>query len=125
MFRIAIILAVLVTTAVTVLSASYRNISSNDARRLIEQKKNIFLLDVRTPDEFRQARMKGSILVPINEIERRIAEVPKNRPVLVFCAVGSRSNLVAGFLASKGYGEVYNMQDGLIGWSRNGFPVER
>lgn len=125
MFRFAITVALLVTTAVTVLSAGYRNISSFEARLLVGQKKNIYLLDVRTPDEFRQARMKGSVLIPINEIERRIAEVPKNRPVLVFCAVGSRSNLVAGFLAGKGYGEVYNMQDGLIGWSRNGFPVER
>jgi rhodanese-related sulfurtransferase len=125
MFRFAITVALLVTTAVTVLSAGYRNISSFEARRLIGQKKNIYLLDVRTPDEFRQARMKGSVLIPISEIEQRIAEVPKNRPVLVFCAVGSRSNLVAGFLAGKGYVEVYNMQDGLIGWSRNGFPVER
>ncbi len=125
MLRIAITVTFLVTIAITVLSAGYRTITSSEARRLIVQNKNIYLLDVRTPAEYRQARIKGSILIPINDIERRIVEVPKNRPVIVYCAVGARSNLVAGFLAGKGYGEVYTMQDGLSGWSRNGFPLEK
>lgn len=125
MFRIGSLLVVVLLAAVTVFSAGYRNIGSAEAQRLISQKKNIYLLDVRTPDEYRQGRIRGSVLIPINEIERRIGEVPRNRPVLVFCAVGSRSNLVAGFLAGKGYGEVYNMQDGIIGWYRNGYPVQR
>ena len=111
-------------TATAVLAAPYKNIASVEAKKLVEQKKNVFLLDVRTPQEYAQARLKGSVLIPINEIERRMQEVPKNRPVLVLCAVGSRSNLVAGFLANKGYGEVYNLTDGLVGWYRNGYPLE-
>lgn len=125
MRRLGIIILLVVLTAVAAMSAGYRNITSGEAKKLIEQKRNIYLLDVRTLDEYRQARMKGGVLIPINEIERRLGEVPKNRPVLVYCAVGSRSSLVAGFLAGKGYTEVYNMQDGLVGWYRNGYPVER
>lgn len=125
MNRILFVVVALLLTAVPVFSAGYKNISSPEAKRMIEQNKNVILLDVRTPGEYRQARMKGSILIPINEIERRLQEVPKGRPVIVLCAVGSRSNLVAGFLSGKGFSEVYNMQDGIIGWSRNGFPVER
>jgi rhodanese-related sulfurtransferase len=105
-------------------AANYKNVPSTEAKKLVEQKKNLVLLDVRTPQEYSQARLKGSLLIPIGEIERRIGEVPKNRPILVVCAVGSRSNLVAGFLAGKGYGEVYNLTDGLVGWYRNGFPLE-
>lgn len=125
MRKVAVIALLLMLTAISAFSAGYRNINSTEAKKLVEQKKNIYLLDVRTQDEYRQARMKGGVLIPINEIERRLGEVPKNRPVLVYCAVGSRSNLVAGFLAGKGYPEVYNMQDGLVGWYRNGYPIER
>ena len=125
MLRVASLVVMLGLAAVTAFSAGYRNITSTESKRLIDRKKNIYLLDVRTPEEYRQARMKGSVLIPINEIERRLGEVPKNRPILVLCAVGSRSNLVAGFLVGKGYSEVYNMKDGIIGWYRNGYPVER
>ena len=105
-------------------ASGYKNVMSPEARKLVEQKKNLFLLDVRSPQEFAQAKMRGSVLIPINEIERRVNEVPKGRPILVLCAVGSRSNLVAGFLVNKGYGEVYNLTDGLVGWYRNGYPLD-
>jgi len=121
---ISLLFTLLLLASVAGAAAGYRNVTSAEAKRLIEQKKNIFLLDVRTPMEFNQARMRGSTLIPISEIERRINEVPRNRPILVFCAVGSRSNLVAGFLVNKGYREVYNMTDGLVGWYRNGYPLD-
>jgi rhodanese-related sulfurtransferase len=125
MTRIASLVVLLTLAAVTAFAAGYRNISSTEAKKMMEQKKNVYLLDVRTQGEYQQGRIKGSILIPINEIERRLQELPKNRPVVVYCAVGSRSNLVAGFLSGKGYGEIYNMQDGIVGWQRNGYPVER
>lgn len=125
MKRIVILVIVMTLAAAAVCAAGYRNISSPEAKKLMEQNKKVYLLDVRTPEEYRQARLRGSVLIPINEIERRVQEVPKNRPILVVCAVGSRSHLVAGFLSGRGYGEVYNMQDGIIGWYRNGYPVDR
>jgi len=122
-----LVYAMLITAAVAsvAFAATHRNLSSTEAKQLLLKNRNVFLLDCRTPDEFRQARLAGAVLIPINEIERRLGEVPKNRPILVYCAVGSRSNLVAGFLANKGYGEVYNMTDGIVGWYRNGFPISR
>lgn len=116
---------IVVTVVSLAFAATQRNISSVEAKQLLQKNRNIFLLDCRTLDEFRQARLGGAVLIPINEIERRLNEVPKNRPVLVYCAVGSRSNLVAGFLANRGYGEVYNMTDGIVGWYRNGFSIAR
>lgn len=105
-------------------AAVSRNITSSQAKPLLD-KGGIFLLDVRTPQEFQQARLKGAVLIPIDQIERRIGEIPRNKPVLVYCAVGSRSNMVAGFLAEKGYREIYNMSDGIVGWYRNGLPIAR
>ncbi|ANA39325.1 rhodanese-like domain-containing protein [Geobacter anodireducens] len=126
MIRKFIIAVLMVASlAATALAASYRNIGSAEAKALLDTKRNVFLLDVRTPDEYRQARLSGSVLIPINEVERRIAQIPKGRPVLIYCAVGSRSGLVAGYLTQRGYGEVYNMHDGIVGWYRNGFPITR
>lgn len=102
-----------------------RDITSREAKTLLEKNKSIYLLDVRTPQEYSQARLAGSILIPIGDFERRAGEVPKNRPVLVYCAVGSRSKPVAAFLARRGNADVYNMTDGIVGWYRNGFPVSR
>jgi rhodanese-related sulfurtransferase len=108
-----------------VFAATARDISSREAKGLMEKNAKIFILDVRTPDERRQGYIAGSTLIPMDTVERRIAEVPKNRPVLVYCAVGSRSRVVAQALARHGYGEVYNMQDGIYGWYRNGFAIQR
>ncbi len=105
--------------------AGVQDISSREAKALLEKNRNIFLLDVRTPQENSQARLSGSVLIPIGEFERRIAEVPKNKTILVYCAVGSRSKPVAELLSQRGYREVYNMTDGIIGWYRNGFPLQR
>jgi rhodanese-related sulfurtransferase len=106
-----------------VLAAGAREITSVDAKALLEKNKNVFLLDVRTPQEFQQASLKGAVLIPINELERRIKEIPRNRPILIYCAVGARSRPVADFLVQQGYKEIYHMADGIVGWYRNGFPI--
>jgi rhodanese-related sulfurtransferase len=121
---LAVLLLILLPISIA-LATGYRNISAAEAKKMLATNKNVFLLDVRTPEEYRQARLKGSVLIPINEIERRLAEIPRNRPILVYCAVGSRSVPVAGFLGQKGWGEIYNMSDGIVGWYRNGYPIER
>ena len=105
--------------------AGAKDISAKDAKALLDKNKNIFLLDVRTPQENSQGRLPGTVLIPINEIERRIGEVPKNKTVVVYCAVGSRSKPVAEFLSRNGFKDVYNVTDGIVGWYRNGFPIQR
>ena len=117
--------ALLVCMTWSLALAGVQNITSREAKNLLEKNKNIFLLDVRTPQENSQAKLPGTVLIPIGEFERRINEVPKNKPILVYCAVGSRSKPVAELLTQRGYKEVYHMTDGIIGWYRNGFPLQR
>ena len=125
MKRLAFTCLFLVAFITPVLAAAPRDITSADARRLLSRNPQTFLLDVRTPDEFRQGRLRGAKLVPLSELERRFREFPRNRAVVVYCAVGSRSRAAAGFLARQGYPEVYNMSDGIVGWYRSGLPIER
>jgi rhodanese-related sulfurtransferase len=115
----------MIMAVVTQVWAAEKNISAREARTLLDTNKNVYLLDVRTPQEYSQGRLAGSVLIPIGEFERRIREVPKNKTIVVYCAVGSRSKPVAGFLAQQGYKDVYNMTDGIVGWYRNGFPILR
>lgn len=118
-----VLAAVIVCMAWSQVFATAKDISSREAKALLETNKNIFLLDVRTPQENRQGRLPGTVLIPINELERRINEVPKSKTVLVYCAVGSRSKQVAEYLSQNGYKEVYNMADGIVGWYRNKFQI--
>ena len=124
MKKVVLVLLFLVTMATQVWAAE-KEISARDAKALLDANKNVYLLDVRTPQEYSQGRLSGSVLIPIGEFERRIREVPKNKTVVVYCAVGSRSKPAANFLARQGYKNVYNMTDGIVGWYRNGFPILR
>jgi rhodanese-related sulfurtransferase len=120
-----VLVVMLVCMSWSVAFAGAKDISAREAKTLMEKNKNVFLLDVRTPQENSQARLPGTVLIPINEFERRAAEVPKNKTIIVYCAVGSRSKPVAEFLSKNGYKEVYNMTDGIVGWYRNGFQIAR
>lgn len=102
-----------------------RNVSSAQAKALLARDSRIVLLDVRTPEEYRQAHLRGALLIPLGELSKRVREIPRDRPLLVYCAVGARSVPAAGFLAARGYGEIYQMSDGLVGWYKNGFPIVR
>ena len=104
-------------------AAVARNLSSQEAYAMVGQRGDLFLLDVRTPGEYQQARLDGARLIPIDQFAKRLAEVPKDRPVLVYCAVGSRSAQVVNYLARQGYPEIYNLYGGIYAWAQKGLPV--
>lgn len=124
MIKSCLIMITAILMLASQVAAATRDISSIEAKNLLANNK-LFLLDVRTPQEFSQARLSGAVLIPIGEFQRRINEVPKNKTILVYCAVGSRSKPVADYLTQRGYKEVYHMADGIVGWYRNGFPIQR
>ena len=104
-------------------AAVARNLSPEEASAMVEQRGDLFLLDVRTPGEYQQARLDGARLIPIDQFVKRLAEVPRDRPVLVYCAVGSRSAQVVNYLARQGYPEIYNLYGGIYAWAQQGLPI--
>jgi rhodanese-related sulfurtransferase len=66
------------------------------------------LLDVRTVAEFADGHIQGATNIPIAELEGRTAEIPANRPVVVYCKSGRRSERAAKLLKEQGY-EVHDM----------------
>jgi rhodanese-related sulfurtransferase len=123
MYRRSLFIFVLVFLSVLPAAAGSRNISAAESRALLQENGRTFLLDVRSPEEYLQVRIEGARLIPTDQFLRRLSEVPGDRPILVYCAVGSRSSQVAAYLARQGYSEVYNMEGGIWGWQLRGFPV--
>lgn len=77
-----------------------------------------FLLDVREPWEWEIGNLaaSGAVLIPFTEVPARNKELPRDRPLVVFCHVGVRSALVAQSLLANGFEEVYNLRGGYLAW---------
>ena len=82
------------------------------------------VLDVRDPREYAEGRIPGALSVPQSDLALRLAEVPKDREVLVVCASGNRSLRCAGFLKAVGHTRITNLAGGINGWKEAGHPVE-
>ncbi|MCL6650037.1 MAG: molybdopterin-synthase adenylyltransferase MoeB [Chloroflexi bacterium] len=82
------------------------------------------LIDVREPWEWALARIPGAVLIPKGEVPQRLTEIDPQRPVLVHCAVGSRSAEVVRLLSGAGYREALNVRGGIIEWMNQQLPVE-
>jgi rhodanese-related sulfurtransferase len=82
-----------------------------------------FLLDVREDDEWLAGHAPGAVHLPMMEIPARMTEVPQDREVVVICRVGGRSGQVVGYLMQQGFGNVTNLDGGMMSWAAAGRPV--
>ncbi len=112
----------------------FKNVSVEEARKMIEEGDDVFVLDVRTPAEFNSSHVKGATLIPVNNafgsnlssnmlLETRINEVPQNKKILIYCRTGHRSTAASKILINAGYSQVYNMAGGISAWVNAGYPV--
>jgi len=83
------------------------------------------LINVRGFDEFAAGHAEGAVCVPLPALERRVGELPTDRPVLVMCQSGGRSALAAARLRALGMDNVTDVQGVLDAWRRAGLPTER
>lgn len=77
---------------------------------------DLFVLDVREPYEYQIANIGGT-LIPMNDVPQRLAEIDRNREIVVQCRSGGRSQRVAEFLAGQGYPNVKNLAGGILAWA--------
>lgn len=96
---------------------SFINISAEEGKKRLDSEKGIILLDVRTKEEYDTGHIKGSILIPVDNLKE---EAPKNlrdtnAVIFVYCRSGNRSVTAADILVNLGYKKVYNL-GGIINW---------
>lgn len=96
-----------------------RGVSTADLQRMRREGAEHLLLDVRNLDEFERARIDGSLLIPLPELESRIAELSdwKERPIVVHCHRGARSERGSRLLVEAGFRDVMNLVGGIDAWS--------
>ena len=62
--------------------------------------------------------MPGAKLIPIGDLEKRLAELDREKPIIVYCAIGGRSRVAAQMLAGKGFSKIYNLSGGIKAWEK-------
>ncbi len=103
----------------------YEDVTAAEAIKILETP-GTFLLDVRTEGEYQAGHLANATLIPVQELEQRLADLPadKERPVLVYCRSGNRSVSASKILGQQGYKKVLNLKGGIQEWARQGLPVE-
>lgn len=83
------------------------------------------MLDVRTVEEYNEGHIKGAVLIPVQVLAERLAEVPKNKQVYIYCHSGVRSARASKLLAKHGFTNIENVVGGFEAWKAAGYPVEK
>jgi adenylyltransferase/sulfurtransferase len=87
-----------------------------ELKRRIDAGEDVLILDVREPFEYQIANIGGK-LIPQNDVPQRLAEIDRDREIVVQCKSGGRSQRIAEFLAQSGYPKVANLAGGILAWS--------
>lgn len=108
-------------TFLSTLPADFHGVSNTVAKTQIDTIKP-FLLDVRQANEYANGFIAGAVNIPIRELPAKMAELPKDRPILIYCGIGHRSAMAVPFLRGQGY-NVRSIQGGFKGWVDANLPV--
>ena len=102
----------------------YHQADADEARQMVERHagetgSDLFVVDVRSQNEFLQSHVPGAKHIPFEQLETRFqAEVPKEtKTILIYCSQGERSRLACDFLSRDGYMTLVNMRDGFQRWT--------
>jgi phage shock protein E len=110
------------TATIEEADSEVNEISVEEVYEIIESGQDYIILDVRTPDEFNEAHIEGAVLIPVLELNDKLNELPKDKPIITYCLSGSRSRDAANILVENGYKQVYDM-GGILEWMDKGYPV--
>ena len=87
-----------------------------ELKRRLDAGDDVFILDVREPNEYQINRVPGSTLIPLGELPRRYQELDAEREVVVMCKMGGRSAQAVDFLRSVGFSRIKNLRGGVLEW---------
>lgn len=102
--------------------ASGPTLSTLQATQLINTR-NPQVVDLRSVDEFAKGSLPNARNIPVDKVVERVADLKKDKPVLLVCATGSSAGRTAALLRGKGFSDVYVLGGGLAAWREAGLPV--
>jgi rhodanese-related sulfurtransferase len=85
----------------------------------------VFLLDVRTPEEFHEGHIAGATLIDYNDptFPAHVAELDRSLTYAVYCRSGKRSLGAIALMESEGFSSVHHLEEGILSWIWDGQPV--
>ena len=108
-------------------SGFIKDIKLKEALNLINSTDVIVVLDVRTPQEFASGHIKGAININIGDADfkSKIENLDRDKTYFVYCASGYRSSGTINLMKKLNFKFVYHMDEGIAGWGKAGYPVEK
>lgn len=103
-----------------------QQIDSNKLNELLDGTTPPELLDVREQKEWNEGHIEAATFVPLSSFEESFEKLnlSHDKPIVLQCRSGKRSQNAAEFLQSKGYKNLFNLSDGILGWIEKGNPVK-
>ena len=91
--------------------------SVSELKAMIDSGEDFQLIDVREPNEFELCNIKGT-LIPMNQVPDHLAEISKDKTVVIHCKSGGRSGRIIQYLEeTQGYQNLYNLKGGILAWA--------
>lgn len=107
-------------------SGGEHRMQATELATLLTAKEKVYILDVRTPQEFRgDGHIAGATLIPLNELASQLKKIPTDRMVVTVCRSGARSASAHTQLQNAGFLNVKNLSGGMMAWQSAGLPVVR
>jgi len=126
--KIRILIPVLFLLLSSSINAQTRTeVNSKQASVLIQKDSKLIVLDVRTPEEFKEGHIKGAINIDIRQEDAfsKIDKLNKNAKYLVYCRTNHRSGMAVDHMMQSGFRNVTQMMDGFPGWAANKLAVQK
>lgn len=106
--------------------AGVRVVTVDEAAAIHERApQDVFVLDVRTPEEFQQGHLANATMVDFYsaDFEAQLAELDRDQPYLLYCRSGNRSSQARALMESLGFSDVADLDGGILNWVESGYPV--
>ena len=102
-----------------------KRISNQELQDILQNMEDVQLIDVRTPDEYGQGHLENAQLIDFlqSDFKEKVSKLDRDKPIVVYCAVGGRSAQSAKILESLGFKEIYDLKKGIRGWLAENLPV--
>lgn len=104
-----------------------KNVSTDEAAKLLGERKDIVILDLRTADEFKSGHLAGAKNIDCldSSFAQKLAELDKSKTYLVHCASGGRSTRSLETFKAQNFSSILHLNEGFKAWSAAGKPVEK
>jgi phage shock protein E len=90
----------------------------------VKKDPSLLVIDVRSAEEYAAGHVPGAVNIPQDQVASRLAEIPKDKEVVLYCRSGRRAGLAADTLEANGYKNLQLLQGDMPGWEKAGLPVE-